>query len=82
MNHPIPNHQERGQLGGQPGQPVQLAYDVAIMRSWPIPVVSLPDPTTMAKAGYGHGYVTRTERVVKRNIILTFIIQLHFAEYK
>ena len=70
-NHLMPNHQERGQLGGQPGQPVQLANDVAIMRSWPIPVVSLPDPTTMAKAGHGHGYVTRSERVVKRNIILT-----------
>ena len=74
-NHLMPNHQERGQLGGQPGQPgqpVQLANDVAIMRSWPIPVVSLPNPTTMAKAGHGHGYVTRSERVVKRNIILTY----------
>ena len=71
VNHPMPNHQQRGQLGGQPGQPVQLANDVAIMSSWPIPVVSLPDPTTMAKAGHGHGHVTRSERVVKRNFILT-----------
>ena len=61
----MPNHQERGQLGGQPGQPVQLANDVAITRSWPIPAVRPPDPTTMAKAGLRHGYVTRAGRVVK-----------------
>ena len=30
-----------------------------------MPVVRPPDPTTMAKAGLRHGYVTRAGRVVK-----------------
>ena len=44
VNHPTPSHKE----GGQPGQPVELANDVAITRTGPIPVMRPLEPTTMA----------------------------------
>ena len=64
VNHPTPMDQE----GGQPGQPVELANDVAITRNSPMPVMRPPEPNTMATAGREHGYVTRSGRVVKPNI--------------
>ena len=64
MNHPTPSDQEGGQLG----QPVELANDVATTRNSAMPVMRPPEPTTMAMAGHEHGYVTRSGRVVKPNI--------------
>ena len=64
VNHPTPSDQE----AGQPGQPAELANDVATTRNSPMPVKRPPEPTTMATAGHGHGYVTRSGRVVKPNI--------------
>ena len=64
VNHPTLSDQE----GGQPGQRVELANDVAITRNSPMPVMRTLEPTTMATAGHEHGYITRSGRAVKPNI--------------
>ena len=62
VNRPTPSDQE----GGHPGQPVELANDVAITRNSPMPVMRPPGHTTMATAGHEHGYVTRIQSKLKQ----------------